>query len=460
MEGHVKVDRYLERVEMDARMMDILIVDDHDPNIILGRPGVMVLKDCFTSGITGASYFYSGESAETAVRALIQSILFKNDIHKKYPEIESLWQFYGLMESLVVDAGPGFMSENFEKVCFILGISVQVTRTKSPNRKGSVESFFNHVKKSYESGASGQTLKNARNDTEYEGKKYACIRQSVFERTYYKWIINVNNNNVSEIDAMSPNQKLERELTKMAKENKTPYLPSSVESVKQFIGTRIIRTIAVGKGIKIFGHYWNSIELQNLRLKLGNDKVLRQVEFYVDTEANNLMNIRVYDHVENKFISVPTTEPDLFAHVGFRWLKSKSKKIRERYGKNASVELSKIYAREINQEIEEEHKLFRQRAKKTSKPKAPSKELRQVLLQADMEGAIKDDEAFGNDLVTGLGLDTVARQQIQNFPDNPSPESNFGQVKNTKSVKGSAQSIIDDFDQIDIDEGEDWDDEL
>jgi transposase InsO family protein len=458
--GKIVVNEYLERVEMDGRPMDIYVVDDDCPNIILGRPIIIGLRDKFTKGVLGLDYFFDGESAEASMRVLHQAITFKSHINKRFPSIKSTWGFYGLMQLLVVDAGSGFISDGFEKFCAMLGIQLQVTKTKKPWLKGSIENLFRFVKENFESGVPGRVVKHQNNKSDIKAEDYACIRQSVFEELLYKWVCDVHGNQVSDGDGKTPNDRLFEELDRLEINGDEPYLPASVNSMKHYIGTKFKRTIAENKGIKIHNEYWNSNELQDLRRQLGTDKTLRQVNCYIDTDANNLLSIRVFDHLNNRFLDVPTVSEEKFEHIGYRLHVSIRKEARKRFNNNKAHGLQKQAIGEIHKGILEEVKAFKKRAVQSSKPRKPSRDVKRVLLQKDMEHAEKDDGMFHNDLIDAFGFNSTLNQKIHNGPAGPIPNKVPFTNPDIKTHHEVAKSFQDDFNQIDIDEGEDWDDEL
>ncbi|MGO3669843.1 MAG: hypothetical protein ACTJFQ_16425, partial [Vreelandella alkaliphila] len=94
-----KSTRVMERVEIDHTALDLILLDD-TLNIPIGRPFITVLIDTFSKCIVGFYLSFRGPSYNSVRCAIINACLDKEDVLKKYPDVEKDWPCQGRIETL------------------------------------------------------------------------------------------------------------------------------------------------------------------------------------------------------------------------------------------------------------------------------------------------------------------------------------------------------------------------
>ena len=430
---------------MDARKMKLVVVDD-DLNIILGQPYIMMLKDKATRSIIGFYLYFGGESADAAIRGVIQSIFPKHQFNRKYPALRTAWLPFGLPEFILLDAGRGFVSDRFEELSFVLGFHFGTTKVRAPWLKGAVESAFSYVKSGFESGLPGEVKANIRFESEYKHYEGACIRFSKLKELLTRWIVDVHNNSVAEDDGKSANDRV-IELTK----KRRPYLPKNALSVMEYMGTKRTGTISPVKGIKLLGSWYNSEDLQAMGRHLIRTQGNRKVEFF--TNDNDLGAIRVINPDNNTRLQVFAKRYDILSGKSLKFIIKVRKHIREKLKKHPSQKLVKEVSVEIHKEALAEMERLKHKSKKSGKTEKPTSISKEVLLDKAMKDAEQDDESFKNDLIESFGFDKALTPQVQQFPE-PLVDKKTGEI-----FDEMPDSLIDELLEDDDNEEVDDDDE-
>ena len=125
------------------------------------------------------------------MKSLLNAIKPKNYISEQFPSIEKEWCCEGKMESLVVDNGAEFWSKSLEQSCLELGIHIQYNPVRKPWLKPLVERIFRTINSKLTISIPGKTFSNILQREDYDYKKDAVMRFSIFNEILHKWIIDV-----------------------------------------------------------------------------------------------------------------------------------------------------------------------------------------------------------------------------------------------------------------------------
>ena len=134
--------RILERVEIDHTPLKIVVGTEAGP---LGQPWLTVLVDYYSRMIVGFCIGFEPPSYAVIMDALRHAILPKSYVRERYPSITNDWPCFGIPSKLVCDRGSDLTSKDLENAAFQLGIELDFTPPRTPNFKGTVESFFDSL---------------------------------------------------------------------------------------------------------------------------------------------------------------------------------------------------------------------------------------------------------------------------------------------------------------------------
>ncbi|MBE0507494.1 MAG: transposase [Marinospirillum sp.] len=187
-----KVDRVMERVEIDHTPLDLILLDDtlEQP---LGRPYLTMLVDSYSRCIVGLHLGYREPGYDAVRKAMLNACLSKKHIKQKYPAIKKDWPCEGKIENLVVDNGAEFWSESLELFCQALGTNVEYNPVAKPWKKPLVERVFSTYKSGLIDQIPGKTFSNVQQLKDYNPKKDAILPFSLFVELLYVWVVDIYN---------------------------------------------------------------------------------------------------------------------------------------------------------------------------------------------------------------------------------------------------------------------------
>lgn len=140
--GFKKTNRPLEWVQFDHTVVDILLVDDLDRTVIIGRPWISLAICLETHVILG---FYLSLLPPSAVSV---AMLIENCVMPKRRLLESLglpidlWPMHGVMETIHTDNAKEFVSDVLVLNCKEYGIDVKHRDIPQKHQGGHIESLI------------------------------------------------------------------------------------------------------------------------------------------------------------------------------------------------------------------------------------------------------------------------------------------------------------------------------
>ncbi len=300
---HVPVTRVLERVEIDHTPLDLILLDD-ELLIPLGRPYLTALIDAYSKCIVGFNIGYREPSYDAVRKALLNSMLGKGWIKERYPEIIKDWPCSGKIETLVVDNGAEFWSNDLDEVCRVVVENVQYNPVANPWLKPLIERFFQTVNNKLLCAIPGKTFSNVAQLKDYKPEIDAVLRVSTFIEIFHKWI-------VDEYHYESDDRETQVPIWKWY-EGEKQYPPA------QYLGNAADRLIIeLGQTRERFLHKtgivflrinYSSPELAEYRKQYPPSAGKKELKVKIKINPSSLARIFVYLEYEEKYIEVPSVD--------------------------------------------------------------------------------------------------------------------------------------------------------
>lgn len=350
--GHRTTSIPLERAEIDHTLMDLLVVDD-DTWVPLGRPYLTSCIDDFTRCILGIHIGFDPPSYLSVARCLKDAFLPKADLKEKHPEILNDWHAHGVMRELVVDNGAEFHSKSLEEACYTLGIEIHYAPRKTGWFKGKIERWQGTVNRAISHGIPGTTFANIFDKDDYDPSKHAIVRLSTLKKIVRMW--------VADYYHQKPHRSLKVPPAKLWASSIRPediLMPDDPARLDAILG-RIEQRRLTHKGIELDGLLYNSVELAELRKRLGDT-----LDVEVRVNDADIGTIIVFSPDKKQMFEVPALRSD-YANGTSRWQHRVYKRFAARnmgaYDPASWLEAKETITRLIQEELQ--HKPKKTRAK-------------------------------------------------------------------------------------------------
>lgn len=175
-------DYPLAVVQIDHTPVDLILVDDVYRKPI-GRPWLTLAMDIHSRMVVGYYLSFDAPSITSVAMTVSQSILPKEDwmvLHN----VDANWPVWGVMNTIFVDNGPEFRSEDFRKACIAHGIRVEYRPPGTPRYGGHIERLLgNFMRITHE--IPGTTFSSIKDKDGYDPERHAAMTISAFER----WLV-------------------------------------------------------------------------------------------------------------------------------------------------------------------------------------------------------------------------------------------------------------------------------
>lgn len=175
-------DYPLAVVQIDHTPVDLILVDDVHRRPI-GRPWLTLAMDVESRMVVGYYLSFDAPSVTSVAMAVSHAILPKQDwliLHN----VEADWPVWGVMNTIFVDNGPEFRSEDFRKACIAHGIRLEFRPPGTPRYGGHIERLlgnFMHITHEIP----GTTFSSIKDKDGYDPERHAALTISAFER----WLV-------------------------------------------------------------------------------------------------------------------------------------------------------------------------------------------------------------------------------------------------------------------------------
>lgn len=320
--------RPLARASMDHTRMDVFVVDERT-GLPLGRPWLTLIIDECTRYILGYYLGFEEPGSVSMARALRHALGVKTLM----PDVQSTWDAWGLMDTLVVDNGMEFHGRALEAGAGRFGITIQFCPRKKPWFKGKVERFFGTMNTGLLAGLKGKTFSNIFLKGDYDPAKHAVLTLDTLRRVVQTWIVDVYHQEWHTSLQMTP-----AEAWRQGMETVDQYLPPSSMAVESAFSISTTRRLT-HKGIEFDCLLYNSAELGRLR-ELHGDHLPVEVR----THDDDLGSIIVVAPDGKTLIKVPALESE-YACGLTRWQHRVCKRYQRRLKEDEAREIKLLDAR-------------------------------------------------------------------------------------------------------------------
>lgn len=298
----VKVNKPLERVEIDHTPIDVILIDENGS--LLGRPYLILAIDKFSRQALGFSIGISNGVGWPEVMQCIKHIMSdKSYVKEIYPFIKNEWTGFGLPQNIVLDNGLEFKNNPMRDASYQLGFLVQFCPPRVPQWKGSIERFFGTANTSLFHNMPGTTRSNPTKLGDNEDpSKSAKLNFSTFIALVHKWIIDVYSQDVNKGAGGIPSLIWKKAI----EENPVPW-PNSTSETAILLGRVAYRKIT-RRGIELLSLHYNSNEVNKVLLQFTQENGGSDEDFLVKYDPQNIGVAYVYDHIITKrWIKAPCT---------------------------------------------------------------------------------------------------------------------------------------------------------
>lgn len=262
VQGHRITDHPLNRVEIDHTPLDLFVVDA-ESGLPMGRPWITACIDDYTRCILGLCISFEPPSYLTVAKCLRHAFLPKQTLKDTYPSIKNDWIAYGVMQELVVDNGLEFHSQSLELACDSLGIELHYSARKTAWFKGKIERFLGTLNRAIAHGQPGTTFSDIFEKGDYDPVTQAVVSYQTLKEVAHKWIVDVYHQEIHRTTKERPHQRWLNNVEKAM-----VAVPASISDLDAILG-RVERRVLSHKGIELDSLIYNSRELQDVRISLG-----------------------------------------------------------------------------------------------------------------------------------------------------------------------------------------------
>lgn len=334
--GGVKVDKILERIELDHTPMDILVICKVT-RLILGRPWLTLAIDRFSRMIVGFYFSFHAPSATSVLYCLRMMIMPKDDILSRFPDVVGPWPGRGLPDTLVTDNGMDLHAGAVEAVCLEMGIELQFCGVAHPEMKGAIERVIGTVNRSLIHTLPGTTFSNVEQRGDYASEKHAAIDIEVLTHVLVKWIVDVYHKTPHKgLAGHTPLSAWQR-----GEADRIIEFPAYPRQLDTIVGDSVTRTL-FHYGLEYGNLHYNSPLLQTIRHREGGAPILQLRAFDHDVGY-----IAVFDPHLDEFIDVPAVELEYAQGVNRYVHRLVCAETRKRFGDQWTYEQLRGVKREI-----------------------------------------------------------------------------------------------------------------
>jgi putative transposase len=184
-----KVSRILEIVEIDHTPIDLVYTDAAGRAI--DRPYFTVVLDRFSRCVLGFCISSAGHGVHAVFEALRHSMMPKNYLRERFPELLLEWPCHGWPERLLMDNGREFHAHAVIDALTNLGVTCEYAASRDPNDKPFVERFLKTFNYSFIHKLPGTTLAKVHQRIGFKSEDEACITFKQLNEMVHVWITSI-----------------------------------------------------------------------------------------------------------------------------------------------------------------------------------------------------------------------------------------------------------------------------
>ncbi|AZO23551.1 hypothetical protein EJ070_24660 [Mesorhizobium sp. M1E.F.Ca.ET.045.02.1.1] len=248
--------------------------------------------DCASRAIVGFNLAFGPPSTAATKSALRSVMIDKSELAEAAGAMAS-WHMHGRPLNLATDGGPVFRSE-FDTAASRVSVP-RVVPEQDPRKRGTIEAFFRIIKRLCRYFA-GRSFSNVVKQGDYPAEELASLTVGEFYRSLIRFIVDHYH--------MRPHRGLEgrtpyAQWEELAKQGLPP-APSDEQLAVAFGLTRRERSITK-HGIESVGISYNSMELAELHMKVGQKKV----DAIVEPEDLGHVYVLIPKHIRGRIEGIP-----------------------------------------------------------------------------------------------------------------------------------------------------------
>lgn len=173
--GYKVTTRPLEWVQIDHTVVDLMVVDEDDRNIVLGRPYISLAVDLHTRVVLGFYVSLLPPSAVSVAMLMESCVLPKAAFLQGLGLPEHLLPYHGLPEVIHTDNAKEFVSDVFILNAKDFGINVEHRDIPAKHQGGHIESLIGKLMLRTMHSLPGTTGSNAQQGKHLKSHKKAAI---------------------------------------------------------------------------------------------------------------------------------------------------------------------------------------------------------------------------------------------------------------------------------------------
>jgi putative transposase len=334
--------RILQRVEMDHSPLKVVVGTEAGP---IGQPWLTLLIDYYSRMVVGFCLGFEPPSYAVIMEALRHAILPKTYVKERYPRTQGVWPCFGLPEKLVCDRGPDLTSKDLEDAALQLGVELDFNPPRTPNLKGTVESFFDGLVDLLTSALPGRTFRNWADRADYKPDQGPLLS--------YETLLEVIHLHLVDVYAAQKHPTAAKTRLEMWQESAAlfpPTIPATSDDLVVLLAKRTDRTVST-RGIELGGMFYTSDELMALRCQLATHNLAAD-KLAVRFNPWDLGEIRGLNPIDKTYLKAAAIDTVMKGMTQYQWRVLK-RAIRERFDQPDHV-LSLAAARNAIREVMEE----------------------------------------------------------------------------------------------------------
>lgn len=197
----------LSVIQIDHTPVDIILVDDIYRKPV-GRPWITLAIDVFSRMVTGYYLSFDPPSETSIAMCVANSILPKEEWLILHNSSDITWPVWGVPQTIHVDNGADFRSNNFQQSCLMYGIHLEFRPVRQPRYGGHIERMLGTLLSEIH-GLPGTTFSSIQEREGYDSEKHAAMTKTEFEEWLVKLICKVYHQRIHSGIEMSPIRKWE-----------------------------------------------------------------------------------------------------------------------------------------------------------------------------------------------------------------------------------------------------------
>jgi putative transposase len=301
--------RILERVEIDHTPLKVVVGTEAGP---LGQPWLTVLVDYYSRMIVGFCIGFEPPSYAVIMEALRHAILPKSDIRHRFPSVQGDWPCFGIPSKLVCDRGGDLTSKDLEQAAFQLGIELDFMPPRTPNFKGTVESFFDSLNDQLLSALPGRTFRSWEKRGDYQPDDGPLLSYHALVEIIHVHLIDVYSR---QRHPTATKSRLDMWLESAAEF--PPALPASPDELLVLLSKTIERSLSA-RGIELSGMFYTSDELMALRAELAAHN-LNADRLTVRYNPWDLGAVWVLNPINRRYLKAASVDSALIGLTEYQW---------------------------------------------------------------------------------------------------------------------------------------------